>query len=367
MEKNLFRGTSPPSVFVSWNNYPKISIAPLSSTQVLQNASFLDDSQNWFGLSKKEIISMRGQLVRSVLPINAFDAKNPSAKLSLLQELAMASNALDVSVELKSKPIDSMSFSDSAAPLGPRALLKNFELNSSPKIEKKVDYIVSDTDAKSADSLNELFYSDFSVGFISKLLSAGLLGEKKSRKFVPTKWSITATDSSLSENLIEEKIKGFSNIDRTQIFSASYLDNNFFILLAPHSWAFEQLEVMLSETDPKIISDFEFFDKRKDYASNVAGAYYAARLAVAEYLLKIRRQAAVVVFREIGRSYKRSLGVWVIRESIRAAMQKNPIDFASTSLALQFLEKKFFVPVGKYRLSSKVLDLVLHQKSLADF
>ena len=47
-------------------------------------------------------------------------------------------------------------------------------------------------------------------------------------------------------------------------------------------------------------ADVEFFSQRKDYASNVTGAYYAARLAVAEFLVEKKRQAAAIVFREIG-------------------------------------------------------------------
>ena len=36
-----FEGNSPPSVFISWHNYPNVSIAPLSPTQVLKDAEFL--------------------------------------------------------------------------------------------------------------------------------------------------------------------------------------------------------------------------------------------------------------------------------------------------------------------------------------
>ena len=46
---NEFVGSSPPSLFVSWTNYPKVQIAPLSPTEVFDTAKF-DIPEQWFGL-----------------------------------------------------------------------------------------------------------------------------------------------------------------------------------------------------------------------------------------------------------------------------------------------------------------------------
>ena len=52
----------------------------------------------------------------------------------------------------------------------------------------------------------------------------------------------------------------------------------------------------------------------------MAGAYFAARLAVAEHLYNRRRKAAALVLREIhSDEYVVPVGVWQIREGIRRA------------------------------------------------
>ena len=99
------------------------------------------------------------------------------------------------------------------------------------------------------------------------------------------------------------------------------MDNDFWVLLIPGAWAFEQLECWLpggtwavNAKEAQIIQDNEFYAGRKTYASNVQGAYYSAKLGVAEYLLAKKRQAAAIVFREIGKDYSIPLGTWQIRE-----------------------------------------------------
>src|SRR3989338_7058719 len=57
-----FQGNSPPGVFVSWQNYPNISIAPLAPTQIVENADLLDNPEKWITLSSEKIVSFREQL-----------------------------------------------------------------------------------------------------------------------------------------------------------------------------------------------------------------------------------------------------------------------------------------------------------------
>lgn len=76
-----------------------------------------------------------------------------------------------------------------------------------------------------------------------------------------------------------------------------------------------------------VISDYELFDGRKEYASLTAGAYYAARFSVTEHLLENRRQAGALVFLEVHSSYHTPVGVWRVREITRNALLKRPDSF----------------------------------------
>ena len=176
------------------------------------------------------------------------------------------------------------------------------------------------------------------------------------------------------ENMLTEKAKDFETIDYFELYNSKYLDNDFWILLLPSKWQFEQLEAWKpgtawtqNEGQASIISDFEFYNGRKDYASNVAGAYYAARLGVCEHLMRRKKQAGAIIFREIGEGYKIPVGVFQIRENVREALRKKPLTFFELPLVLKFLEKKLSVPAKQYEKESKLLDSLKHQKRILDF
>jgi hypothetical protein len=370
---NEFVGSSPPSLFVGWNNYPKVQIAPLSPTEVMDSA-LLDAPEDWFGLPQEEIISFREQLLRSNTRVDVNDAANPGNSLAGFQELVMATRPTAIGVKLKKRPVPSISFHESIAPHGPSGELVSMRLEENPGIPQKIDYAVSDTDLKSQDAIMALYNDGFNVSRLYKLLSAGTLGIGKNRKLVPTRWAISAVDSNISKELVEEKVKGFQQAGELQLFHSNYLDNDYWVLLVPASWSFEQLECWLpggtwavNAKEAHIIQDHEFYAGRKTYASNVEGAYYSARLAVAEHLVEKKRQAAAIVFREIGSDYQIPLGVWQIRENVRNALRQKPLVFSSLLLALAFLSRKLRVPIKNYRKESRLLDFLQNQKRLSDF
>ena len=124
-------------------------------------------------------------------------------------------------------------------------------------------------------------------------------------------------------------------------------------------------------TEIKASTDFEFFSGRKDYASQCAGGYYATRLAVVEYLESIKRQASVLVIRLETPSYFASLGVWVVRESVRKALNKSSMKFNSKEELLSSGKK---IGLIKYNFDSEVLfnrsqllKYLNNQRSLKDF
>jgi len=369
-----FYGSAPPGLLVSWKNYPKLTVSPLSPTSIEPRADLFDAPEKWFGLSDQRIINYRESMVGAGTKISVKQASNPDEKLSTIQELVMSSKPVNIEVSLFKEPKLSLSFNSVSAPTGPRAPLKKLRLTENPKIPQKVDYLNSDVNTKSTTAILELYNSGLPVSSLYKLLSAGTLGVEKARRLVPTRWSITAVDSNISKKIINEKVKYNQEIGEIKLYQCDYLDNRFSVLLLPREWSFEMLECWLpggtwtkDATDYSIIQDHEFYDGRKTYAADITGAYYAARLAVAEYLAEEKRQAAALVFREIGADYNLPLGVWVIRETVRKALDSNPLTFYDLPLALKFLGRKLSVPIKQYEKKSKLLDKIRHQKRLSDF
>jgi hypothetical protein len=132
----------------------------------------------------------------------------------------------------------------------------------------------------------------------------------------------------LGKNLLE-KIKHHQEISQIQIFTSEYNGNHYEFLLLPGEWSFEVIESWETPSGISLSQDYEGIFNRKKYASSVTGAYYANRLAVAEYLEKIRRQASVLVLRHISDKYYAPLGVGILREVSRKAFSQTP-EFASS-------------------------------------
>ncbi len=347
----------------------------MSPTQTMDanSADMLDNPERWFGKTLEELVGYRTQLVRSNMPISIHAAKDPPKELQKIQEIAMASEKVDVEVELHKIPQMKLEFSNDAPPMGPTGNMKEFSLQENAKIPTKVQYLVSDRHAKATTAMQELYEKDIPVHHLYKLLSAGTLGEKENRKLVPTRWGITSVDSTIGNQVIDS-IKDFPSINEYQLYESHFIDNHFFVLFLPREWAFDIMEAYRPGSfwaqemkEVHMSTDNEFYDGRKNYAENVAGGYYAVRLAVTEKLKEMRKQASVLVFREIGPGYQQPLGVWLVRQAVRDAMEKEPTIFDSLESALVGIGTKLIIPMKEWKKNSKLLDRVYNQKRLVDF
>ncbi len=85
------------------------------------------------------------------------------------------------------------------------------------------------------------------------------------------------------------------------------------------------------------------------------GGYYAGRFGVAEYLNRIKRQARVIIFREIYEGYIMPVGVWEVRENVRKAVEKNPRKFSTLNEALADIGTRLRIPIDEYLKRSEIL------------
>ena len=210
------------------------------------------------------------------------------------------------------------------------------------------------------------------VSKIQRAFSVGAFGLKKRRRLVPTRWSITAVDSIISKHLIEQ-VKGFPEIDEYRVYESAYLDNRFEVLMMPLSWSYEAMEAWFPRTiwNPSrrhivILSDWEGPRGRSTYAS-MGGCYYAARLAVCEHLVQERRQARVVVFREIHPGYILPVGVWQIRENVRNALRNPPHRFETLEGALKHVAGRLDIPLSEWIRRSRLLQDAIFQRRILEY
>lgn len=389
-------GASPPGFFVGRFNYPNVTVGPLvpfkefEKNLNISDYHILDAPELWFGKQMVDIIRYRSSLVRNNFKINVridqTQGKNtPSLKsqklLETSQELSMAAKPVDTETKLSRVSLQ-MRMDNHFIPMGPSGITEKIRITENVKVHPKVDYCVADTDLKAKDAVSEYLYSQGNVPLstIQRVFSAGLLGEKKNRRLVPTRWTITAVDDLISKSLIKE-IKHFPEINDYRIFEGTYLDNHFKILLFPGKFMYEMNEVWAPNSiwnvsldgsykklQPQIMTDYEFYQGRKNYASNITGAYYAARKAVCEYLFHIKRQARVLIFREVSAGYEVPLGVWVIRETVNNAMlASNPIILDNFDSSLKEMAEGLIVDLKHWKKNSKIINFIKTQKTLDHF
>jgi len=368
-----FFGSSPPSFFVGRFNYPDVLVGPMIPPIIGkgEEIEILDKPHLWYGKPIEELVSYRTKLIRSAFRVNVKKFQN-SRSLGISQELAMAARPVDTEVKFEKKPKFRIIFDSHSPPMGPIGHIERVDLAENPSVNLFVEKAVQDTDFKANSAIGFLYSEGLPITDIIRVLSAGLLGVSKNRRLVPTRWAITASDDIASKALIN-KIKYYPEISKYPVFSSIYLDNNFNILLLPKEWGFEQLETWSGKSsfnphkEPVIVADSEFYKGRKTYASQVTGAYYAARLAVAEYLHRVRKQATAVVFREVSSGYIVPLGVWVIRETVRKAFERSPVIFETLNQALKYIGNNFHTPLQNWMKKSAILDNVRKQRTLRDY
>ncbi len=368
LEKEEIEGSSPPDIFIGRIGYPYVYIGPLIPP-LKGNTSILSCPELWQGKNIDEIVELRLQLVRGKYRTHV---KNFEGKIvELTREIALSKSSVESEAEFRRKPSGTIVLDDEVQPFGPSAPLKNFSIGSM-KTDQKIEKAYSDTDLKASEAVFWLYKKGVLISRIQRAFSAGLFGIEKQRKFVPTRWSITAVDSIISQKLLEQ-VKTFPLINEFRVYEHEALDNKWIVLMIPDYWSYELIEAWYPKTvwnpagkETIIYSDSEGFEGRTTYPS-IGGCYLASRLSVSEKLVEEKRQAAVIVLREIHPGYILPVGVWNVRLNVKETLKNKPLKFDKMEDALKYISTKLNIPLKVWIKNSHLLRRLLYQKRLLDF
>jgi len=389
LNTNYIQGSSPPGVFVGTSNYPNVSIGPMVPL-IQGDTEILDTPELWMGKNFNEIVNFRHSLIRGYKKTHVLDARSGSNFLSQLQELSMTVKPIDSELILSKKPNNILEFDEGSQPFGPIAPLSSFKLTNT-SVDQRIEKAFYDNDLNASEAITDLYQNDVIFSRLQRSFSLGMFGLKKRRRIVPTRWSITSVDNILSLKLIS-MIKNNQSIDEYHVFHYSYLDNVYVVILIPQEWKFEWIEAWFDqsllasnfpETDfvnevqmseytssegyqPVTIGDWESYSGRKTYAKP-GGCYYTSRFAVAEYLNSIRKQAGVIILREIRPGYIMPVGVWNVRESLRTLFKQKYESFDSLDKALNHSSTFLEIPKRNWVKCSYLLRQAYYQRKLTDF
>ncbi len=366
INKDEIAGSSPPEIFIGSFGYPKVYIGPMLPP-IFGNTSILSTPEMWRGLDIPKIVEYRSLLVRGMYKADVHNVEKGKIE-ETIRDFALADANIDAEMSLLRKPNLKIAFDENSQPFGPSAPIKEVDVGNI-KANRALENAYSDIDLNATEAIIELYNKGIPVSKIQRALSAGTLGIGKKRKFVPTRWSITAIDDTLSKaNLEEEKV--YDTIDHPMVYEGTALDNRWLIMMFPGSWTYELIEAWYPNTtwntDSKniaIYSSHEFFNGRNTYAE-IGGCYYAARLAVSEHFKRIRRQATVVILREVHSGYIMPVGVWNVREHVREILETKPIIFNNAENMLAYIGKKMEISPNVWIKNSRVLKELLLQKKL---
>lgn len=363
-------GSSPPGVFVGRYGYPKVDIGPLVPP-FHGDTSELDMPEKWIGKDIDEIVNTRTQLVRGKYPIRVDKFNESGRVVDFTQQMALSKKSAEVEAFFTKKPAGKIQLSDSVQPYGPSAPLKKLDIGTI-KFDRRLDKAYFDTDLKAVKAVKRLYEKDVYISKIQRAFSVGAFGLEENRKFVPTRWSITAVDDTIGKN-IREEVKDYRPIDEYRVYETWELDNRWEILMLPRTWIYELVEAWYPETawnphgvNIAIVSSHEKYDGRSDYAE-IGGCFYAARLAIAEKLSKEKRQAGAVILRETHPGYIMPVGVWNVRENVRNALRNEPKTFDELKDALFYISTRLDIKIDTWKKYSAVLRDSLYQTRLDDF
>ena len=370
MDREDIDGTSPPSVFIGRIGYPNVYAGPLVPP-VQADTSMYDLPELWFGKSIDEIVAFRSMLVRGKQRVHVQKFSEAGRIIDKTRELALALKPVDIELLLTKKPRGNIFMSDEVQPFGPSAPIRDLHMGNATW-DHHIENAYSDIDLKAVPAVVELYGKGVLETKIQRAFSVGAFGMEKNRRFVPTRWSITAVDDILSKNLMEQ-VRQFPEINEYRIYESRYLDNIFEVLMVPRQWSYEAIEAWYPGTvwNPNskqvvMFGDWEGYEKRTTYAQ-IGGCYYAARLAVCELLVKERRQATVIVLREARPGYIMPVGVWQVRENVKNAMRQKPLLYNTLNEALLRISSQFQIPLESWVRESHLIRDTLFQRRITDF
>ncbi|MGI0100325.1 MAG: Nre family DNA repair protein [Candidatus Micrarchaeaceae archaeon] len=362
-------GSSPTDLFIGRFGYPYVNIGPLVPPE-FGDTTILSTPERWHNMGIEEIVGMRSKMVRGLYRTKVQNVEHGRVE-ELVRDLAIAERPAEAEVSFASRPFVKLTLKDEVEPFGPSARMRKFELYNM-HADRSVERLYSDTDAPSKTAMIELYEKGIPVSKIQKGLSAGIFGIGTRRRFVPTRWSITAVDDTLSKDNLEE-VKSYDTVDSIYAYYNNALDNRWLIFFVPGNWQYESIEAWYPKTvwnedgvNISIFGSYENYNGRKTYAE-IGGCYYSGRLAITEKMQLIKRQAVALILREVHDGYIMPVGVWNVREHVRETLQNEPHILHSMSDMLWLIRAKLDIKAEDWIRNSTVLRDMIQQRRLREY
>ncbi len=319
-------GSTPPSGVIGERGYPRVSVVVnVPPGETGSSAKMFDSPLDWWThrLSLEDIVKLRSQMISTVcgsVRVEEYE-KLLEREISLSQ---VASRPVDTEVKVEKIVNKRLLLDLRILPLSVQ-VRGDLKVTSNPHVPRTLDKLIYD-DVKAREAVVLLYTSGLDIYTIQRAFSFGLLGERKRRRLVPTRWAITAVDKIVSSYL-RTQVRKLKIIDKFYLYQVAYLGNRFTVVLIPDSLRVTWIEFWYSRaglSDRPVVSTVIEEDLRGE-VETMDGGFEAGRMGLLEALLKIGAQARVIIVREILPEYYVGVGNWHIREDLRKLNEISPV------------------------------------------
>ncbi len=362
---------TPPSGVVGEHGYPKVRVYVGVSAETNIDVKFLEDPPRWWESSLKleDVIKLRSEMI-NIVNEGRYHVKDVeklySREISLIQ---VSTRPVDCEVKVEKILDRNIMFDLKLLPLSMR-VIGNIKVVTNPHIDHRIEKAIHDHDLKARDAIIELYRNGVDIYSIQRALSFGLLGTRRLRKIVPTRWAITAVDRTITRYLREE-VKKFSEVTEFELYQIEYMNNRFTVIVIPGDLKIRWIEFWypragMEHKDNKPILSLEIVEDLKGEVETMDGGFEAARMGILEALFKRRRKGKIIIVREILPNYYVGVGNWHIREDMRRIFTLNALIRTSDSRELL---KELSIVFKDSKVADIVIDRVrkeLSQKSILE-
>lgn len=325
---------SPPGVTVEAAKYPMMTVGILASTDAQEYLSIFDHPESWTGLNRETILSMRRELYRFTVPINARAIKS-SDFIEALQTIALSVSPVAIEVETASLPPKGLQPLGGQLPTSPTVDTHSVEIASDPEISR-VAKNITQLDIPASEATWKLLDYDYSIDQVARLMSVGLLGRTDSRRLVPTRGAYKAViDGYINRSLMELAEKPESESYR--IYTSELIDESFTILIRPGDPRVDYLRI---ERTPKGLERGVSFERLKNAVTDPKTAVFGdhARFSGYQQIVKEQERSHITIFHFARNNKNNILGPWVVRAGVKLALESEPIELDSRENSLTVLE-----------------------------
>lgn len=343
---------TPPGLTIEAAKYPILMAGVLAAVEPSEWLSIYDHPEAWRGLDRDAILSMRKRLFRFTIPINA-RTMEPRDSIDVLQKIALSVSPIAIAIKATGLPSRDLHPLGGQLPASSAIHVRSLEIVSEPEISRVAERI-TEQDIPAAEAAWKLFFYEYSLDQVARLMSVGLLGREGSRRFIPTRGAYKAViDAFVSKCITELPDKPF--VSSYRLSSSELFNENFTILEQPGE---PQVDYLRIERTQNGFERGMSLEGVKNLTMDSKTAVFAdhARFSAYQDLLKRKVKSHLTIFHFARNSNNGILGPWTARAGVKAALESNQVELDTRENALAVLRSLLAPDISVWSCENSLID-----------